>query len=179
MRRNLILSIFIVLLIFSATACKAKIEVKKPAIKRKVDKKAAAQTVKEESKFDRQLKDIIMPAIDIIQQIRDVAAGVVTGDTKPDLAVAIYSGADGFLTETRVKITELTAPPAKSKSKDGAIDLIEACDAELNDLTGATKTKDYGKIKELTKNLDDKLTGLRSVAEIDLPSGGTSKASAK
>lgn len=172
--KKLILSVIVFLLIIGALACEQKNKAKAPPVKKSAKKVSEAKKTgvdirREEALFRGRLRETIMPATDVIQQVRDAASGVVSGDTKPDLAVAIYDGADRLLTETRIKLTELTAPKKQRHLKDKSSELLKNALNELGELIDFTNAQDSEKIISVVKRLDDNLDKLRSVAEIDAP----------
>ena len=164
MARKLILWVIIFLITISIFGCSGK-KAKIVSSKKRIHG-ATAVNSKQEKQFRQRLKDAILPAVDITQQVRDAAGGIVSGKTKPELAIAIFSGADQFFTDTRAKIIEIAAPGGLDKLKDKAVSLIGADNDALSDLTDSAKNGDTAKIKAVIKELDDSLVQLKQLAGI-------------
>lgn len=155
------------MLVVSISACTAN-KPRPKAAKQSADRSSSKKiNLEEQSRFDNRLKEAIMPAIDVIHQVKDTAVGVVSGKTKADLATAIYAGADRFLIETRVKISELSPPNGRNKIRERADELITKSADVLTDLNDATKNKDIVKLKTLIPQIEETLEQLREIVGTD------------
>ncbi len=111
--------------------------------------------------FSRRLNNIIMPAADIIGQVRDVGRAVAAGDTDPGLALSIYAKADEYLADTRVKLDEINTTNRLKGVKEKADNIIKESIKSVDDLTDLTKSSNKVKMDAVSKKLDSKLTDLR------------------
>jgi len=116
---------------------------------------------KNKALYSEKLKVVIMPAADIIEQVRDVARAVASGDTKPGLALSIYSQADEYLTDARVKIDELNVTGQARRIKQNSDRIIKESVKNVDDLTYLTKVNNKEKLKNVADKLDSGLAELR------------------
>lgn len=117
--------------------------------------------------FPQKLKIIIMPATDIIEQVRDIARAVAAGDTNPGLALSVYAKADEYLTDTRVKIDEINATGAARRIKDKSDKIIIESVKNVDDLIYLTKANNKEKLEGVAKELDSDLAELRRLFKED------------
>ena len=124
--------------------------------------------LKLEEEEEERLKDFVMPAIDIVSQVNDVARGVLRKDTEPDTAISIYSSAGNFLTKKKLELSDLKTPTDDMViTKDRVLALIDDCISELDLLTDVTKSNDAAMVEGSIAVFTEKIEELRSIAGIE------------